>query len=73
MNTFYEHHKSSVKFAYRCFDRILLNGLICEPPVFHCCLGYTPVNWMLESKFIFRNTRDMADSSLGSTFRTSSL
>ena len=28
MNTFYEHHKSSIKFAYRCFDRILLNGLI---------------------------------------------
>jgi len=28
LNTFYEHHKSSIKFAYRCFDRILLNGLI---------------------------------------------
>src|SRR5580698_5484249 len=28
MNTFYEHHKSSINFAYRCFDRILLNGLI---------------------------------------------
>jgi len=28
MNTLYEHHKSSIKFAYRCFDRILLNGLI---------------------------------------------
>jgi hypothetical protein len=28
MNTFYEHHKSSIKFVYRCFDRILLNGLI---------------------------------------------
>ena len=28
MNTFYEHHKSSIKFGYRCFDRILLNGLI---------------------------------------------
>ena len=28
MNTFYEHHKSSIKLAYRCFDRILLNGLI---------------------------------------------
>jgi len=26
--TFYEHHKHSIKFAYRCFDRILLNGLI---------------------------------------------
>ena len=39
----------------------------------HCCLGYTPVNRMIESKFIFRNTSHMADSSLGSTFRTSSL
>jgi len=28
MNTFYEHHKNSIRFGYRCFDRILLNGLI---------------------------------------------
>ena len=28
MNTFYEHHHHSIRFAYRCFDRILLNGLI---------------------------------------------
>lgn len=28
MNTFYEHHQDSIRFAYRCFDRILLNGLI---------------------------------------------
>jgi hypothetical protein len=28
MNTFYEHHQHSIRFAYRCFDRILLNGLI---------------------------------------------
>jgi hypothetical protein len=26
MNTFYEHHKDNIKFGYRCFDRILLNG-----------------------------------------------
>jgi hypothetical protein len=25
---FYEHHKDSIRFGYRCFDRILLNGLI---------------------------------------------
>ncbi len=24
----YEHHKDSIRFHYRCFDRILLNGLI---------------------------------------------
>jgi hypothetical protein len=28
MNSFYEHHKESIRFQYRCFDRILLNGLI---------------------------------------------
>ena len=28
MNCFYEHHKGSIRFHYRCFDRILLNGLI---------------------------------------------
>jgi len=28
MNAFYEHHKDSIKFRYRCFDRILLNGSI---------------------------------------------
>jgi hypothetical protein len=28
MNTFYEHHQDSIRFGYRCFDRILLNGLI---------------------------------------------
>jgi hypothetical protein len=28
MNAFYEHHKDSIRFAYRCFDRLLLNGLI---------------------------------------------
>lgn len=28
MNAFCEHHKDSIRFSYRCFDRILLNGLI---------------------------------------------
>jgi hypothetical protein len=28
MNAFYDHHKDSIRFAYRCFDRILLNVLI---------------------------------------------
>jgi hypothetical protein len=28
MNSFYEHHKHGIRFHYRCFDRILLNGLI---------------------------------------------
>jgi hypothetical protein len=28
MNAFYEHHKNNIRFQYRCFDRILLNGLI---------------------------------------------
>ena len=28
MNAFHEHHQNSIRMAYRCFDRILLNGLI---------------------------------------------
>jgi hypothetical protein len=28
MNTFYEHHHDSIRFTYRCFDRMLLNALI---------------------------------------------
>jgi hypothetical protein len=28
MNSFYEHHKESIRWHYRCFDRMLLNGLI---------------------------------------------
>ena len=28
MNAFYEHHQNNIRFGYRCFDRILLNGLI---------------------------------------------
>jgi len=28
MNAFYEHHNNSIRFNYRRFDRILLNGLI---------------------------------------------
>jgi hypothetical protein len=28
MNSFFEHHKDSIRWEYRCFDRILLNGLI---------------------------------------------
>ena len=28
MNAFFEHHKNSIVFNYRCFDRLLLNGLI---------------------------------------------
>jgi len=28
MNAFFEHHKDSIQFGYRCFDQILLNGLI---------------------------------------------
>src|SRR6266480_947387 len=28
MNAFFEHHQDSTRLAYRCFDRLLLNGLI---------------------------------------------
>jgi hypothetical protein len=28
MNAFFEHHKENIRSQYRCFDRLLLNGLI---------------------------------------------
>jgi hypothetical protein len=28
MNAFYEHHQDSIRFHYRCFDRMLLNATI---------------------------------------------
>lgn len=28
MNAFREHHQDNIRFGYRCFDRLLLNGLI---------------------------------------------
>ena len=28
MNAFYEHHKDNIRFAYCCFDRILLHAMI---------------------------------------------
>ena len=28
MNSFFDHHRDSIHFHYRCFDRVLLNGLI---------------------------------------------
>ena len=28
MNAFFEHHTNSIRLHYRCFDRLLLNGLI---------------------------------------------
>ena len=28
MNAFYKHHKDNIRFAYRCFDRILLHATI---------------------------------------------
>ena len=26
MNALFEHHQHNIKFSYRCFDRLLLNG-----------------------------------------------
>ena len=28
MNAFVEHHQNNIRFRYRCFDRLLLNGCI---------------------------------------------
>ena len=35
MNSFFEHHKDSIRWRYRCFDRILLNGLIQPVEMYH--------------------------------------
>ena len=37
MNAFHEHHQDSIRFGYRCFDRILLN-----PP--DLCILYAGLN-----------------------------
>jgi hypothetical protein len=28
MNAFFEHYKDSIRVGYRCFDHLLLNGMI---------------------------------------------
>jgi hypothetical protein len=28
MNSFFDHYQDSIRFHYRCFDRVLLSGLI---------------------------------------------
>src|SRR6516165_6024731 len=60
MNTFCEHHKNSIKFAYRCFDRILLNGLIQPFQQPERVIGF--FNAYREGKRITRNClRDIAE------------
>jgi hypothetical protein len=40
MNAFIEHHQPSVRFAYSCFDRILLNGVIQVLQSPACVVGF---------------------------------
>jgi hypothetical protein len=54
MNAFVEHHHNSIQFGYRCFDRLLLNGLIqpFQPP--ERVLGF--FNTYREGKRVTRRT-----------------
>ena len=40
MNAFIEHHQQSLRFAYSCFDRILLNGVIQVLQSPACIVGF---------------------------------
>ena len=60
MNTFCEHHNNSIKFGYRCFDRILLNGLIQPFQQPERVIGF--FNAYREGKRVTRNClRDIAE------------
>jgi hypothetical protein len=54
MNAFVEHHNNSIQFGYRCFDRLLLNGLIQPFQQPERVLGF--FNTYREGKRVTRNT-----------------
>jgi hypothetical protein len=39
MNAFYEHHKDSIRFGYRCFDRVLRPPSATPPALPICTSG----------------------------------
>ena len=60
MNAFVEHHEDGIQFSYRCFDRLLLNGLIQPFQQPERVLGF--FNAYRESKRVTRKTlTDIAD------------
>lgn len=60
MNAFVKHHKNSIQFGYRCFDRLLLNGLIQPFQQPERVLGF--FNVYREGKRVTRKTlTDIAD------------
>jgi hypothetical protein len=60
MNAFIEHHQNSIQFGYRCFDRLLLNGLIQPFQQPERVLGF--FNVYREGKRVTRKTlTDIAD------------
>ena len=44
MNAFYERHRSSIEFGYRCFDRILTVELYLKAGMDLACFQGCPVN-----------------------------
>ena len=60
MNAFVEHHKNSIEFGYRCFDRVLLNSLIQPFQQPERVLGF--FNTYRDGRRVTRNTlTDIAD------------
>src|ERR1700751_5417551 len=60
MNAFVEHHQNNIQFGYRCFDRLLLNGLIQPFQQPERVLGF--FNTYREDKRVTRKTlTDIAD------------
>lgn len=60
MNAFFEHHKDSIRFQYRCFARLLLNGLIQPFQQPERVIGF--LNTYRDGKRVTRDAlRDIAD------------
>ena len=61
MNSFYEHHKDSIHWHYRCFDRILLTDLLqCE---------FSLIFYSANSQAIECMWKSAPKKRLGTTFR----
>jgi hypothetical protein len=59
MNAFYGHHQGSIRFGYRCVDRILLNGVIQPFQQPECVIGF--FNTYREHRLVSRGAlRDIA-------------
>jgi hypothetical protein len=60
MNAFYEHHRDSIRFGYRRFDRILLNG-----PIQHCQQPERVVGFFGTYQQVYPVSRDVLRGAAG--------